>query len=130
MELQFVLDARGGILFRSRGGSTWGTSQRLATLRGMLGSSPDGGRYEGVDFVATVRPMRGPAGEAFLVTIRVAEEGLTVRQRDVASLAATGATVTEIASALDISEHTVRTHLKRVYRHLGVANRVELARAL
>ena len=33
-------------------------------------------------------------------------------------------------SALDISEHTVRTHLKRVYRHLGVANRVELARAL
>lgn len=55
---------------------------------------------------------------------------LTPRQREVAELASYGATTDEIASHLGISPNTVRTHLKAVYRDLGVANRVELAATL
>jgi DNA-binding CsgD family transcriptional regulator len=55
---------------------------------------------------------------------------LTPRQLEVCECAASGATVDEIAAHLHISPGTVRTHLKTVYRNLGVANRVELARAL
>lgn len=55
---------------------------------------------------------------------------LTTRQREVGDYAAGGATVNEIARHLDISLHTVRSHLKAVYKQLGVCNRVELARAL
>lgn len=55
---------------------------------------------------------------------------LTDRQREVGDYAAGGATVNEIAQHLEISLHTVRSHLKAVYRQLGVCNRVELARAL
>jgi DNA-binding CsgD family transcriptional regulator len=55
---------------------------------------------------------------------------LTPRQLEVCEYAASGATVDEIAAHLHISPGTVRTHLKTVYRNLGVANRVELARAL
>ena len=33
---------------------------------------------------------------------------------------------TAIASRLDISSHTVHTHMKRLYAKLGVASRVEL----
>jgi DNA-binding CsgD family transcriptional regulator len=52
------------------------------------------------------------------------------RQREVAELASYGATVDEIARHFSISPNTVHHHLKLVYRKLGVANRVELARAL
>lgn len=55
---------------------------------------------------------------------------LTDRQREVAELASHGATVDEVAAHCGISPHTVRQHLKHAYRKLGVANRVELARAL
>lgn len=55
---------------------------------------------------------------------------LTPRQLEVARLAACGATVREAATHLGISMHTVRQHLKQVYRELDVANRVELLRAL
>lgn len=53
---------------------------------------------------------------------------LSPRQREVAQYAVTGATAVEIAKALHISSHTVRQHLKEVYRRLGVENRVQLSR--
>jgi DNA-binding CsgD family transcriptional regulator len=55
---------------------------------------------------------------------------LTRRQLEVAEFAAGGATVAEIGRAVGVSAHTVRSHLKVVYRTLGVGNRVELALAL
>ena len=36
----------------------------------------------------------------------------------------------EIATAIQISRHTVRQHLKAVYRKLGVSTRVGLTRRL
>ncbi|MCB9659757.1 MAG: hypothetical protein H6726_19065 [Sandaracinaceae bacterium] len=59
-----------------------------------------------------------------------ADASMTPRQTEVSEYAASGATVGEIASHLGISTETVRSHLKNVYRNLGVANRVELARAM
>jgi len=56
--------------------------------------------------------------------------GLTSREADVAFLAASGYTCLNIAADLGVSEHTVRTHMKRIYRKLGVSNRVSLALAI
>lgn len=57
-------------------------------------------------------------------------DALTERQRQVAELAAAGATLAEVAQELGISRETAKEYLAHVYRELEVANRVELARAL
>jgi DNA-binding NarL/FixJ family response regulator len=51
---------------------------------------------------------------------------LTVREREVLALLARGLSNAQIALALHISIETVRTHAARIYRKLGVVNRVEL----
>ncbi|MFT6143076.1 MAG: DNA-binding CsgD family transcriptional regulator [Myxococcota bacterium] len=51
---------------------------------------------------------------------------LTPTQRQVASYAASGATVYEIAEHLQRSPDTVKWHLKTLYKELGVASRIEL----
>lgn len=61
---------------------------------------------------------------------RPAAQGLGPVASRVASLAAEGWAVLNIASVLGVSESTVRTHLRRVYVKLGVHNRAELACAL
>ena len=55
-------------------------------------------------------------------------DGLTSRERDVARLAASGATARQIAETLHIGERTVETHLGNVYAKLGVQSKLELAR--
>ena len=55
---------------------------------------------------------------------------ITERERQVAELAADGATNAEIGGALGIAERTVEWNLTRVYRKLGVRSRTELARTL
>jgi DNA-binding CsgD family transcriptional regulator/tetratricopeptide (TPR) repeat protein len=57
-------------------------------------------------------------------------EGLTQREREVASLAAAGRTSPEIAEALFLSVRTVDTHLHRVYRKLLIDGRHQLAEAM
>ncbi len=59
-----------------------------------------------------------------------AEDGwasLTPAETQAAALAAGGATNPEIADRLLMSKSTVKTHLSRAYRKLGVSNRTELA---
>lgn len=56
--------------------------------------------------------------------------GLSVRQREVAVLAARGLRVADIATALGCAQTTVKTHLRATYAALGVSSRVELARVL
>lgn len=55
---------------------------------------------------------------------------LSPTQRELAALAAAGATVAEIAQMKDLAPGTVQAHLRQVYERLGVGTRVELARAL
>jgi len=49
--------------------------------------------------------------------------GLTVREVEVLTLAATGKTNRDIATALVISEHTVRRHLQNIFAKIGVSSR-------
>lgn len=59
-----------------------------------------------------------------------ARELLTYTQRQVADLAVIGATVKEIARALDRQPSTVNHHLKGIYQRLGIGSRSELAYAI
>ena len=72
---------------------------------------------------------RGTAGRRAADTV-LGAGGLTVREREVARLAAERLTAQEIGERLFISRRTVETHLARVYAKLGVTSKSELARRL
>src|SRR5215211_1162461 len=57
-------------------------------------------------------------------------ESLTERELEVAQLVADRKTNPEIAAALFLSQKTVETHIRNMFRKLGVASRVEIARAV
>jgi DNA-binding CsgD family transcriptional regulator len=57
-------------------------------------------------------------------------EPLTKREREVAHMAASGATTKEIAERLYLSVRTVENHLQHVYSKLGVTSRDDLVPAL
>ncbi|MBF9030408.1 PAS domain-containing protein [Rhodobacterales bacterium HKCCE3408] len=57
-------------------------------------------------------------------------KGLTKRQVDILRLAAAGASNREIGRALELSEGTVKQHMTRIFRRLGVQNRTEAAALL
>jgi DNA-binding NarL/FixJ family response regulator len=57
-------------------------------------------------------------------------ETLTERERQVARLVVDRKTNPEIAAELFLSPKTVETHLRNMLRKLGVASRVEIARAV
>ena len=50
---------------------------------------------------------------------------LTKRERQILKLINDGATNADIATALAVSEHTVKSHLYNVYKKIGVRNRLE-----
>ena len=52
---------------------------------------------------------------------------LTVREREVAVLAGEGLSNEEIANRLQLGSETVKTHLKKIFRKLGVSNRTTLS---
>lgn len=56
--------------------------------------------------------------------------GLSAREAEIAALAADGYSVLTISHRLGIAQSTVSSHLKRVYRKLGICSRVELAQRL
>lgn len=51
---------------------------------------------------------------------------LTSRERDVAHLMGSGARNKEIASALKVTEKTVKAHVTSIFRKLGLSNRTQL----
>ncbi len=53
---------------------------------------------------------------------------ITDREKEILQLVATGATDREIASKLNISEHTVHSHLDRLRSKTGVRRRADLTR--
>lgn len=72
-----------------------------------------------VHLLQSVRSRRKPA---------VRDLPLSVRERDVVTSLARGATNTEIAAGLFISLSTVKAHLTNIQAKLGLRNRVEIAR--
>lgn len=55
---------------------------------------------------------------------------LTRREEDVLRLCVSGMTVAQIAERLVLSPHTVKSHVRNLYRKLGVSGRSELATRL
>ena len=69
------------------------------------------------------RTKAGAAGDAGVAS-------LTARELELARLVVDRKTNPEIASELFLSQKTVETHLRNIFRKLGVANRIELARTV
>ncbi len=57
-------------------------------------------------------------------------ESLTERELQLARLVVDRKTNPEIAAELFLSQKTVETHLRNIFRKIGVSSRVELARAV
>jgi DNA-binding NarL/FixJ family response regulator len=55
------------------------------------------------------------------------ETGLTARELEVLEMVARGLPNRTVAEQLFLSDQTVKRHLRKVYRKLGVANRTEAA---
>lgn len=69
-----------------------------------------------------------PGASHVLIDLRLRQpwDGLSPREQGVASLAAAGHTHKAIAQALGLAPATVRNHLARIYRTLGVHSRAQL----
>lgn len=62
----------------------------------------------------------------FAQKLKLDEAGLTRREKEVVQFAAQGYNDDEIATMLSISAFTVKFHLKRIFKKLGIHKRVEL----
>ena len=79
-----------------------------------------GEHWIGIESVnALIGGIRAPAGGGSL--------SLTPREVDIVRRVARGASNKDIAGELQMGEQTVKNHLRRIFRKLNVANRVELA---
>ncbi|MFD8294435.1 LuxR C-terminal-related transcriptional regulator, partial [Streptomyces lavendulae] len=87
---------------------------------GALRLCEDGARARAA--LTTTAPVSRPGGGPLAT--------LSVREREVAELAAAGLSSRQVAERLVLSTRTVDTHLGNAYRKLGVSSRVALARLL
>jgi len=97
------------------------TSHSLKVLMGALERVRAGGSY--VPLALTEATPSEPAERAE----RTPWRELTRRQRDVLELIAEGKSNKLIADALNMSESTVKAHVKQIIRRLKVANRTQAA---
>jgi DNA-binding CsgD family transcriptional regulator len=79
----------------------------------------------------TRRPSRQSARTSDLRAERLRERyALTAQETRVAILIADGATVKEIAAALDVTVFTVRAHLRAIFVKAGVGRQAALVRVV
>ena len=103
-----------------------GASVNQVTVPSALGwitlhaSLPDGARAGRVAIV--LERATGPQS----ATLRLEVNGVTSREREVATLLARGLSSAEIADTLVLSPYTVQDHVKSLYDKLGVGSRQEL----
>lgn len=133
LEGTWVFDLEGHLLYGPEGVSTPG-----AQALGQHAKAWSRGHVRSGGLVAAhtvhVTHVEGPGGRALAAVVAPAHAvrpsaalALTPLKRRIATFAAHGATVPEIAASLGRSPETVRTHLKKIYEQLGVSSRVELA---
>jgi two-component system nitrate/nitrite response regulator NarL len=90
------------------------TRKAARLLESLRSTLSDGGMIAQIARRAA-SPANGHAGDT-----------LTPREREIVSALSSGQRVGAIAGRLGVSEHTVRNHLKAVYRKLDVHSQVEL----
>jgi non-specific serine/threonine protein kinase len=71
------------------------------------------------DPLTTLAPEESSVGQASVI--------LTRREEEVAAMVAQGMSNRQIASDLYLSEHTVKRHISKILRKLGLASRLEIA---
>ncbi|GEM_PF-4183110 len=80
----------------------------------------------------TVKPSRARRLSAMPVTagpaVQLAHEGLTAREREVASLIGSGCQIKQVAARLEISVSSVNTYRARIFRKMGLASNAALIR--
>lgn len=100
------------------------TSVRAAQSAGAVGFLP-----KSADRQSLVRMIQKVSqGELFYPSLHAPasqSQSLTPRQLEVLGLLAEGLPNKRICQVLDLTEHTVKTHLKAIFTHLGVHNRTE-----
>jgi len=89
-----------------------------------------------LDPMLPIRGARGAGGRRQAASAERSEDRrfwppnwdrLTAREREVAELAAAGHRYKEVARRLQISEHTLKNHLRHVFDKLEIRSRVQLA---
>ena len=107
----------------SRGRQTESAKRFFGELRDWLGQSParlpidavpSGGGAPSPGAFPTAEPLGGRL------------DALSPREREIVGAVLSGKRVSAVARTLDISPHTVRNHLKSIFRKLGVHSQVEL----
>jgi DNA-binding NarL/FixJ family response regulator len=110
---------RTNVLLISGAGRISATAARAAGASGFVSKDWDAG-----DVARAVR-MVGLGMTVFEPQDEASVGLLSVREREVLDLIATGATNPEIAEQLYLSPHTVKEHTSALYRKLEVRNRAE-----
>ncbi|MGU7816704.1 helix-turn-helix transcriptional regulator [Burkholderia sp. AW49-1] len=124
------------IWLRDDAGRTVGAFSLLRFGKGGAGNSTAGRFAPGeVDALARLQPIAEAALAPLLRARRGihridCEERLTHREEQIARLVRDGRSNKEIARDLALGQPTVKTHLMRMYRKLGVSNRTELVGTL
>ena len=130
----FVIDHTRRVEFGTDGAWPWLSMPEFRERFGQVGSQANGEVRLIGEAEVRVSQLAAPGRTGMLVevapanSVNLAPDGaLTPTQRRVAEFACHGATTQEIASTMEMSVETVRTHMREVYRRLEVASRVELA---
>ncbi|MGX8910261.1 helix-turn-helix transcriptional regulator [Streptomyces netropsis] len=89
---------------------------QLASIGHMTGAYT---RVELVDYMCRIKLIELPSLE------EPANAQLTARQTQVLRAVATGMSHRDIANKLFLTEHTVRSHTRRLYKRLGISGRVQ-----
>ncbi|MFA4929131.1 MAG: AAA family ATPase [Patulibacter sp.] len=123
--LEQVLDGARARVLAGRALARAGDERRALTLlRAAEATASDcGARTIRDDAAATLRTI----GQRAAPRDGRGHGGLSVREREVATLIAAGRTNAEIAGELYISPNTVDTHVRHVFQKLGVARRAAVA---
>lgn len=86
-----------------------------------------GNVWIGRDLMTRLLKSTARAGKSIAAEAPDWSEGLTNREREVANLAANGASNQVIADQCKITERTVKAHLSAVFEKLNVTDRLQLA---